>query len=141
MEHIGKFVFVISVLVAFRDKENPSRLLKPGDSLETEDLRRVNDIVSRGLGVIGEFKAVEVESEDSASQSEEESAPGEEEEKQKQKQVVSVLDSEFELAKVKEGLGVIGVKVAANAGAGAVAKKVASLSEEQAKELFAKLSE
>lgn len=137
MEHIGKFVFVISVLVAFRDKENPSRLLKPGDSLETEDLRRVNDIVSRGLGVIGEFKAVEVESEDSASQSEEESAPGKEEEKQ----VVSVLDSEFELAKVKEGLGVIGVKVAANAGAGAVAKKVASLSEEQAQELFAKLSE
>lgn len=136
---MGKFVFVISVLVAFRDKENPSRLLKPGDSLETEDLRRVNDIVSRGLGVIGEFKAVEVESEDSASQSEEESAPGEEEEKQKQ--VVSVLDSEFELAKVKEGLGVIGVKVAVNAGAGAVAKKVASLSEEQAKELFAKLSE
>ena len=137
MEHIGKFVFVISVLVAFRDKENPSRLLKPGDSLETEDLRRVNDIVSRGLGVIGAFKAVEVESEDSASQSEEESAPGKEEEKQ----VVSVLDSEFELAKVKEGLGVIGVKVAANAGAGAVAKKVASLSEEQAQELFAKLSE
>ncbi len=137
MEHIGKFVFVISVLVAFRDKENPSRLLKPGDSLETEDLRRVNDIVSRGLGVIGEFKAVKVESEDSASQSEEESAPGKEEEKQ----IVSVLDSEFELSKVKEGLGVIGVKVAANAGAGAVAKKVASLSEEQAKELFAKLSE
>ena len=137
MENIGKFVFVISVLVAFRDKENPSRLLKPGDSLETEELRRVNDIVSRGLGVIGEFKAVEVESEDSASQSEEESAPGKEEEKQ----VVSVLDSEFELAKVKEGLGVIGVKVAANAGAGAVAKKVASLSEEQAQELFAKLSE
>lgn len=133
MEHIGKFVFVISVLVAFRDKENPSRLLKPGDSLETEDLRRVNDIVSRGLGVIGEFKAVEVESEDSASRSEEE--------EEKQKQVVSVLDSEFELAKVKEGLGVIGVKVAANAGAGAVAKKVDSLSEEQAKELFAKLSE
>ncbi len=50
-------------------------------------------------------------------------------------EVVTVGSESYPVAVVKEALNAIGVKTAANAGAKAVSKKVAELSEEQAKGL------
>ena len=124
-------MFVIAVLSAFRDKENPDRVFGPGDSLETGDLKRVNDIVGRGLGFLSNVKVVEAPAP---------AAPAEEA-KEEDVKVVSVLGTEYELAKVKDGLNAIGVKTAANAGVEAVAKKVVELTDEQANALVEKLSE
>ena len=172
-----QFLFVIAVLSAFRDKENPDRVFGPGDSLETGDLKRVNDIVGRGLGFLSNVKVVEApapaapaeeakeapEKEQEQPAAEAPAAPAEEakeapekeqeqpaaeapaapaeEAKEEDVKVVSVLGTEYELAKVKEGLNAIGVKTAANAGVEAVAKKVVELTDEQANALVEKLSE
>ena len=147
-------MFVIAVLSAFRDKENPDRVFGPGDSLETGDLKRVNDIVGRGLGFLSNVKVVEApapaapaeeakeapEKEQEQPAAEAPAAPAEEA-KEEDVKVVSVLGTEYELAKVKEGLNAIGVKTAANAGVEAVAKKVVELTDEQANALVEKLSE
>ena len=149
-----QFLFVIAVLSAFRDKENPDRVFGPGDSLETGDLKRVNDIVGRGLGFLSNVKVVEApapaapaeeakeapEKEQEQPAAEAPAAPAEEA-KEEDVKVVSVLGTEYELAKVKEGLNAIGVKTAANAGVEAVAKKVVELTDEQANALVVKLSE
>ena len=149
-----QFLFVIAVLSAFRDKENPDRVFGPGDSLETGDLKRVNDIVGRGLGFLSNVKVVEApapaapaeeakeapEKEQEQPAAEAPAAPAEEA-KEEDVKVVSVLGTEYELAKVKEGLNAIGVKTAANAGVEAVAKKVVELTDEQANALVEKLSE
>ena len=149
-----QFLFVIAVLSAFRDKENPDRVFGPGDSLETGDLKRVNDIVGRGLGFLSNVKVVEApapaapaeeakeapEKEQEQPAAEAPAAPAEEA-KEEDVKVVSVLGTEYELAKVKDGLNAIGVKTAANAGVEAVAKKVVELTDEQANALVEKLSE
>ena len=122
-----KFLFVILVLGMFNDKENPGKILKPGDSLTTDDLERVNNIVSQGLGKIKSVEAVGGET------ARNEGGTGE--------NLVSVLDSKYDLAKVKVALNAIGVKVAANAGLANVQKKVTELTDEQASTLSAKLSE
>ena len=154
-----QFLFVIAVLSAFRDKENPDRVFGPGDSLETGDLKRVNDIVGRGLGFLSNVKVVEApapaapaeeakeapekEQEQPAAEAPAAEAPAApaEEAKEEDVKVVSVLGTEYELAKVKEGLNAIGVKTAANAGVEAVAKKIVELTDEQANALVEKLSE
>ena len=49
-------IFTILVLAMFNDKDNPGKVLKPGETLITDDLARVNNIVRQGLG---EIKGVE----------------------------------------------------------------------------------
>lgn len=122
-------IFAITVLVAFEDKENPGKILNPGDTLKTGDLQRVNDIVRRGYG---EIQAVE-QPESAANVTQQEAKP--------KTPVVSVLGTEYDLAKVKEALKAIDVRVAANAGAENVAKKITELTDEQVQNLSAKLSE
>ena len=116
-----KFLFTIAVLAAFLDKDNPGKKYNPGETLVTDDLARVNNLVRKGFG---EIKAVEAENQ-------EETAP----------KVVSVLGNEYDLAKVKEALNAIGIETAKNAGVDAVQKKVTELTDEQANALSAKLSE
>lgn len=118
-----KYIFTLLVLALFNDKENPGKVIKPGETLTTDDLARVNNIVRQGLG---EIKSVEAVDENA---------------KQNPGNAVSVLGTEYDLAKVKEALNAIGVKVAANAGLANVQKKVTDLTDEQANALTAKLSE
>lgn len=126
-KQINAALFVINVLAAFNDKENPGKEFKPGDSLTTDDIARVNNIVRLGLGAI---KTVEVAANEDGK-----------DKGDKKPAVVSVLGTEYDLAKVKEALKAIGVSVAANAGPDNVAKKIAELTDEQATNLSAKLSE
>lgn len=122
-----KIIFTILVLAMFNDKENPGKVIKPGETLVTDDLERVNKIVRMGLGEIKGVEAVDGET------AKNEGGTGDNQ--------VSVLDSKYDLAKVKVALNAIGVKVAANAGLANVQKKVTELTDEQASTLSAKLSE
>ena len=121
-------IFTILVLAMFNDKDNPGKVLKPGETLITDDLARVNNIVRQGLGEIKGVEAVDGET-------------AKKEGGNNSDNLVSVLDSKYDLAKVKVALNAIGVKVAANAGLANVQKKVTELTDEQANALSAKLSE
>ena len=121
-------IFTILVLAMFNDKENPGKVLKPGETLITDDLERVNKIVRLGLGEIKGVEAVDGET-------------AKKEGGKNSDNLVSVLDSKYDLAKVKVALKEIGVNVAANAGLANVQKKVTELTDEQANALSAKLSE
>lgn len=114
-------LFTIAVIAQFLDKDNPGKKFVPGDTLETADVDRVNNIVRKGFGVI---KSV-------AAKAEEAPAP----------KAVSVLGTEYDLAKVKEALKAIGVNVAANAGLDKVQQAVTDLTDEQVNALSEKLSE
>lgn len=124
-----KYIFTLLVLALFNDKENPGKVIKPGETLTTDDLARVNNIVRQGLG---EIKSVEAVDENAKQNPGNAGNAG---------NAVSVLGTEYDLAKVKEALNAIGVKVAANAGLANVQKKVTDLTDEQANALTAKLSE
>ena len=121
-------IFTILVLAMFNDKDNPGKVLKPGETLITDDLARVNNIVRQGLGEIKGVEAVDGET-------------AKKEGGNNSDNLVSVLDSKYDLAKVKVALKEIGVNVAANAGLANVQKKVTELTDEQANALSAKLSE
>lgn len=98
----------LKVVKIFKDKEN-STIYKVGDTLNVEDLNRVNDLVSRGLCVI---TSLDAKAENTA--------------------VVVFLEKEYDVKVVKDALVAIGVSVAANAGVNSITKKVSELTEEQA---------
>ena len=45
-------MFELKALKSFRDKTNPEKNFKVGETLSTDDLERVNNLVSRGICVI-----------------------------------------------------------------------------------------
>lgn len=107
----------LKTLKPFRDKTNPEKNYKVGETLGTDDLDRVNDLVSRGICVIvsvGEKKQ-------SAN------ADGSD--------MIKLFEKEFEVEAVKTALAAIGVNVAKNAGVTGVTKKLSELTEEQTKAL------
>ena len=95
----------------FKDKEDQAKVYKVGESLNIEDLDRVNDLVSRGLCVI-----TSTESKTSTTK-------------------ISLFEKEFDLSVVKEALTSMGITLANNAGVTSISKKVSELTEEQSKAL------
>lgn len=104
----------LKVLKVFRDKNNPEKLYKEGDTFRTEDLDRVNDLVARKICVI-----VSVEAEKPADGS--------------GSAKVSAFGKEWDPAEVKEALNTVGIPIAKNAGVTGVSKKLAELTEEESK--------
>lgn len=107
-------MFELKTLKAFRDKNNPEKNYKVGETLITDEIDRVNDLVARGMCVIssvGEKHPV-----DNGSK-------------------ITVFEKEFEVEAVKVALASIGVTVAKNAGVTGVTKKLSELTEEQSKAL------
>ena len=45
-------IFCLVVMTLLRDKDNPSKIYQPGETLQTEDLKRVNDLIGRKLAVL-----------------------------------------------------------------------------------------
>ena len=103
----------LKALKSFRDKTNPEKTYKVGETLGTDDLDRVNDLVSRGICVIVSVG----------------------EKKQSANADGSDMIKEFEVEAVKTALAAIGVSVAKNAGVTGVTKKLSELTEEQTKAL------
>ena len=101
----------LTVKKAFIDKNDRSKTYKVGETLRTDELDRVNDLVSRGFCVItsvGENSGTSVNG----------SAK------------VSFQDKEYDLNVVKGALSSINSPVASNAGVKAVSKAIESLSED-----------
>lgn len=110
-------MFELKALKSFRDKTNPEKNFKVGETLSTDDLERVNNLVSRGICVIvsvGEKK---------------QSGAADGSDK------IKLFEKEFEVDAVKTALGVIGVSIGKTAGVAGVTKKLSELTEEQTKAL------
>jgi hypothetical protein len=123
-------LFSIAVLAQFIDRENPGRILSPGETLVTDDVERVNNIVKSGLG---EIVSVDVK-EEAAGQAAQQ-AP-----KDPVAKMVAFQGEEYDVETVKKALGEIGAKVAANAGVNGVSNAIAKLTEENQKALSEKLA-
>lgn len=107
----------LKVIKPFRDKLTQEKL-NIGEVMSTDDLERVNDLVARGFCVITSV----------------------ENSKQADPTKITLFEKEFDLKTVKDALGAIEVKVAANASVATVEKKIAELTEDQKKTLSEKLS-
>lgn len=105
----------LKVLRKFQDKNNKEKIYQIGETLSTNDLERVNDLVSRGICSISAIKEVNKE--------------------EKKPEKVSFFDKEFEIGAVKNALAEIGVSINKNAGVQAITNKLSELTEEQSKAL------
>lgn len=114
-------MFKLKVTKPFRDKNNPEKNYKEGETLTTDEISRVNDLVARGMCVIS---SVEVKT------------AGEDKNSGGEGSKITVLEKEFEVEAVKKALDAIGVGIAKNAGVPGVTKKLSELTEEQTKALF-----
>lgn len=112
-------MFELKVLKPLTDKYNPEKKYKEGDTLLTDEISRVNDLVARGICSIVSVKPV---AEKSQSQTEGFNK-------------IQLFEKEFEVEAVKTALAAIGVNVAKNAGVTGVTKKLSELTEEQNKAL------
>lgn len=109
-------MFKLKVTKPFRDKNNPEKNYKEGETLITDEISRVNDLVARGMCVIS---SVEVKT------AVDDKQPGADGAK------ITVFEKEFEVEAVKTALASIGAGVAKNAGVPGVTKKLSELTEEQ----------
>lgn len=117
-------IFCLVVMTLLRDKDNPSKIYQPGETLQTEDLKRVNDLIGRKLAVLKDVLVpVQDGSNDGLSN-----------------ENVKVGDSEYQYEAVKKALEAIGVKIASNAKVNGVSKAVESLTDEQKASLIDELS-
>ena len=130
------FKVELTVLVTFRDKTDKTRVLSLGDTLETTDLNRVNDLVSRGFAKISAI--VEDNGKDTDANDNDSDAEGKGYQKPGK---VSFRDSEYDVQDVKNALIAIGVPVAPNAGVNGLTNKIGEITEDQANALADKLTE
>lgn len=114
-------MFKLKVTKPFRDKNNPEKNYKEGETLTTDEISRVNDLVARGMCVIS---SVEVKT------------AGEDKNSGGEGSKITVLEKEFEVEAIKKALDAIGVGIAKNAGVSGVTKKLSELTEERTKALF-----
>lgn len=112
-------MFELKVLKPLTDKYDPEKKYKEGDTLLTDEIGRVNDLVARGICSILSVKPVAEKSQADTEGSAK----------------IQLFEKEFEVEEVKAALNAIGVNIAKNAGLPGVTKKLAELTEEQNKAL------
>lgn len=95
----------LTVKKAFIDKNDKGKIYKVGETLHTDELNRVNDLVARGFCVIKSLES-------------------------KQTEKVTFQDNEYDLNVVKDALESINAPVAKNAGVKGVTKAIEALSDE-----------
>ena len=128
-----KIVFVLIALEAFRSVTDHKTVHSKGDTLETEDVKRVNSLVSRGLAELIEAKAAK---EDDAGADAGKgdgtgtTTPGK----------VAFDGKEYDPQEIKNALIAIGVPVSPNAGVNGLTKKIGEITEDQKALLAEKLS-
>lgn len=93
----------LAVKKAFIDKNDKGKIYKVGETLHTDELNRVNDLVARGICVIKSLERAEK---------------------------VTFQDNEYDLNVVKDALESINAPVAKNAGVKGVTKAIEALSDE-----------
>ena len=132
-----KIVFVLIALEAFRSVTDHKTVHSKGDTLETEDVKRVNSLVSRGLAELIEAKAANEDDvvDDAGAHAGKGDATG-----TTTPGKVSFDGNEYDPQQIKNALIAIGVPVAPNAGVNGLTKKIGEITEDQKALLAEKLS-
>lgn len=135
-----KIIFVLIAIEAFRSVADHKTVHSKGDTLETEDVNRVNNLVSRGLAKLVSVKTAE-EGNDGAKGNADAGKGG------KQggtgtinTDKVAFDGKEYDPQEIKNALIAIGVPVAPNAGVNGLTKKIGEITEDQKALLAEKLS-
>ena len=129
-----KIIFVLIAIEAFRSVTDHKTVHSKGDTLETEDVKRVNSLVSRGLAELVSAKAVDDVDLEAAG------AAGNGGKAATDPNKIAFEGNEYDPQVIKEALISIGVMCAPNAGVKSLTGKVAELTEDQKKALVEKLS-
>lgn len=135
-----KIIFVLIAIEAFRSVADHKTVHSKGDTLETEDVNRVNNLVSRGLAKLVSVKTAE-EGNDGAKGNADAGNGG----KQGGTGTVNTNKvafdgKEYDPQVIKEALISIGIACAPNAGVKSLTGKVEALTEDQKASLAEKLS-
>lgn len=109
-------MFELKVLKPLTDKYDPEKKYKEGDTLLTDEIGRVNNLVARGICSIVSVKPTEKKQSGTEGSAK-----------------IELFEKEFDLEVVKSALNFIGAGVAKNAGLPGVTKKLSELTEEQNK--------
>lgn len=134
-----KIVFVLIALEAFRSVTDHKTVHSKGDTLETEDVKRVNSLVSRGLAELIEAKAANEDEvvKDAGADAGNGGGTGGGTAKPGK---VAFDGKEYDTQEIKNALIAIGVPVAPNAGVNGLTKKIGEITEDQKALLAEKLS-
>ena len=129
------FKVVMTVLDTFKSVVDHKTIHSKGDSVEITDVKRVNDLVKRGLAEIVSIEEATEKGADgdggAAGGSNQTATPGK----------VAFNGSEYDAQVIKEALVAIGVPCAPNAGVKSLSSKVSELTDEQKTALAEKLAE
>lgn len=107
-------IYKVKMSVDWTDRiKNDGVIHKAGEILETEELARVNSILSRGIGVLDDVCIVTETSKDDS------------------EQAILFEEQSYPLDVVKTALVNIGTKLSGNIGVAGVEKRVDALTEEQ----------
>ena len=125
-----KIIFVLIAIEAFRSVTDHKTVHSKGDTLETEDVNRVNNLVSRGLAKLVSVKIAD------AGKGGKQGGTG-----TVNTDKVAFDSKEYDPQVIKEALISIGIACAPNAGVKSLTGKVEALTEDQKASLAEKLSE
>ena len=126
------------VLVTFRSVTDHKTVHSKGDTLETEDVKRVNSLVSRGLAELIEAKAANED--DVVNDAGADAGDGGKQGGATTPGKVAFDGKEYDPQEVKNALIAIGVPVAPNAGVNGLTKKIGEITDDQKASLAEKLS-
>ena len=124
--------FILTVLVTFRSVTDNKTVHSQGDTLEIQDVKRVNNLVSRGLAEIVKVETAIEEDEPVIN-----NAGGGDNGKPT---TVAFDGKDYDLQVIKDALVSIGVMFAPNAGVNGLTKKIGELTDDQKAALAEKLS-
>ena len=134
----AKVIFTLIALEAFRSVTDHKTVHSKGPTLETEDVKRVNSLVSRGLAELIEAKAANED--DVVNDAGADAGDGGKQGGATTPGKVAFDGKEYDPQEVKNALIAIGVPVAPNAGVNGLTKKIGEITDDQKASLAEKLS-
>ena len=137
----AKVIFTLIALEAFRSVTDHKTVHSKGDTLETQDVKRVNNLVSRGLAEIVKVETAIEEDEPVINNPGGAGKTGNAGGGDNGKPTTVAFDGkDYDLQVIKDALISIGVMFAPNAGVNGLTKKIADLTDDQKAALAEKLS-
>ena len=128
--------FILMVLVTFRSVTDHKTVHSQGDTLEIQDVKRVNNLVSRGLAEIVKVETAIEEDEPVINNPGGAGKTG----NNGKPTTVAFDGKDYDLQVIKDALISIGVMFAPNAGVNGLTKKIGELTDDQKAALAEKLS-
>jgi len=136
----AKVKFILIALEAFRSVTDHKTIHSKGNTLETQDVKRVNSLVSRGLAEIVSVEAA-IEDDQTPDPAGDAGNAGKAGGNGAEKPTTVSFDGkDYDLQVIKDALISIGVMFAPNAGVNGLTKKIGELTDDQKAALAEKLS-